>query len=482
MKKLKQFYNDLSLTGKIRYSYIILIIPMVLSCAICFYNLWDGNRRYEDMVKAAVVASEFSLDFKKDFDYETYLLLVENKSIEESNLDEILEKASRVILDLEELTDSSENAERLKYAKKYLENLETYKARIESNLLEGNKYEDNLEIWENDVQIVTALLRESVLQYIYYEIKDMQLAHEEYQKVYLTAIEVIVILFIGVAVIIAVLSYYIPKSITSPISEISKITDKVTKGDLTVRSNIKAGAEVGVLSESLNAMIEKINELLQQTTKEQIRLRKAEFELLQSQINPHFLYNTLDTIVWLAEGGSQKQVVSMVKSLSEFFRVSLSQGEDVVYVREELQHVRSYLEIQHVRYRDMLEFEINVPESLYEYRIPKITIQPLVENALYHGVKNRRGLGKIEVNGRKEKEGFSISIIDNGIGMKEERLVQVLERIQNKIPGEKEAYGLYNVNERIRLKFGEAYGINIESIYGEGTKVTIKLPCEQNQI
>jgi len=479
MKKLKQLYYNLSLASKIRYSYIVLLIPMVLACAICFYNLWDGNRRYEDMVRAAGVASEFSLDFKKDFDYETYLLLVENKSIEESLLDDILEKANRVITDLEALTDSDENQERLKTAKKYLENLATYKSRIEQNLLDGNKYEDNLEIWENDVQIVTALLRESVLQYIYYEIKDMQQTHLEYQDVYLTVIEVTGILFVVVTIIIVVLSYYIPKSITSPIREIGKITDRVTKGDLTVRSNIKAGAEVGRLSESLNSMIDKINELLQQTTKEQTRLRKAELELLQSQINPHFLYNTLDTIVWLAEGGNQKQVVGMVKSLSEFFRTSLSQGKDVVFVREELQHVRSYLEIQHVRYRDRLEFEINVPKELYEYRIPKITIQPLVENALYHGVKNKRGLGKIEISGRKEKDAFCLFVVDNGIGMTEERLLQVVEGIHNKVPGEKESYGLYNVNERIRLKFGELYGIFIESTYGEGTKVTIRLPFEQ---
>ena len=134
----------------------------------------------------------------------------------------------------------------------------------------------------------------------------------------------------------------------------------MAKGDLTVRSDVTGGVEAQVLSDSLNTMIDKINELLEQVKTEQIRLRKAEFELLQSQINPHFLYNTLDAIVWLAEAGEQKKVVSMVGSLSDFFRISLNQGQDILDVKEELQHVRSYLEIQQMRYQDILQYELSL--------------------------------------------------------------------------------------------------------------------------
>lgn len=223
-------------------------------------------------------------------------------------------------------------------------------------------------------------------------------------------------------------------------------------------------------------MIDKINELLEQVTTEQIRLRKAEFELLQTQINPHFLYNTLDTIIWLAEAGKQREVVGMVGSLSEFFRASLNQGKDIISIREELQHVKSYLEIQQVRYQDILKYEIQVPGELDKYLIPKITIQPIVENALYHGIKNKRGLGRIRVSGKKEEGGFAIQVEDNGIGINEERLRQVRDKIQYRTPAENDIYGLYNVNERIRLNFGEKFGISIESVYGEGTVVSIHLP------
>lgn len=475
-KKLRAFYNRLTFAAKIRFSYLLLLVPIVLFPLVSFYNLWIVNRNYEDMINSMAVASEFSLDFKKDFDYETYLLIVGNKSLEESNLDDMLNEANRIVRGLEQITDSQENVERLNSVKKYLKNLGIYKSRIEDNLEEGNKYEDNIQIWENDIQIVTSLLRETFLQYIYYEVKDLQQLRSEYESFYDGMICLLAVTFGGILILILILYYKIPLSITRPIRKLSEVTDQVAKGDFTVRYDVRGSAEISMLSDSLNMMIDKINELLGQVTKEQTRLRKAEFELLQAQINPHFLYNTLDAIVWLAESGEQKRVVSMVGSLSEFFRTSLNQGKDIVSIREELQHVRSYLEIQQVRYQDILQYEIHVPEELYCYSIPKITIQPLVENALYHGIKNKRGSGCIVISGRKERDFFVLQIEDDGIGISEERLQQVRDGVQNKVPTENDIYGLYNVNERIRLNFGESYGISIDSTYGEGTVVRIVLP------
>lgn len=480
-ERLERWYDNSTLAKKIRFSYLFLLMPIVLFLVFCFYNLWTNNRKYESMINTVVVASEFSLDFKKDFDYETYLLIVENKTIEESNLKNMLTEANRIVEDLEELTNAPENVERLVSAQKYLDNLETYVDHIEQNLQEGNKYEDNIEIWENDVQIVTALMRETIFQYMYYEIKDIQQSRIEYQNFFMEMIRFSVVAFAVILILLLVMSYYIPSSITHPIRKLIEVTDQVAKGDLTARSDVRNGIETSALSDSLNTMIDKMNELLEQVIKEQTRLRKAEFELLQLQINPHFLYNTLDAIVWLAEAGEQKKVVSMVGSLSEFFRMSLNQGKDIVTIREEIQHVRSYLEIQQVRYQDILNYEVDVPAELDPYLIPKITIQPLVENALYHGIKNKRGYGKIMIRGRKEADFFVIEIEDNGIGISKERLQQVKDGIKNKVPSEKDIYGLYNVNERIRLNFGEEYGISIESVYGEKTIVSVLLPYLQEE-
>jgi histidine kinase-, DNA gyrase B-, and HSP90-like ATPase./histidine kinase./HAMP domain len=422
------------------------------------------------------MASQFSLDFQKDFDYETYLLIVGNKTLEESSLHAMLEEADEIVAGLEELTESQENRKRLTSVKKYLNNLGTYIGRIEDNIREGNRYEDNIEIWENDVQIVTSLVGDTMSRYIYYEIRGIQESRQQYQDFFVNMIRFSVIAFALILMLCLFLSYYIPLSITRPIRRLTQVTDQVAKGDLTVRSDVTGGLEARVLSDSMNTMIDKINELLEQVKTEQVRLRKAEFELLQSQINPHFLYNTLDAIVWLAEAGEQKKVVSMVGSLSDFFRISLNQGQDILDVREELQHVRSYLEIQQMRYQDILQYEICVPEELYSSRIPKITLQPLVENALYHGIKNKRGKGMIRIDGEMEDSDCILRITDNGRGMTPERLGQVREGIRNRNACETEIYGLYNVNERIRLNFGEKYGITITSTYGEGTCVTVRLP------
>jgi len=451
-------------------------VPFVLFLIFCFYNLWNNNRRYEDMVNSSVMASQFSLDFQKDFDYETYLLIVGNKTLEESSLHAMLEEADEIVAGLEELTESQENRKRLTSVKKYLNNLGTYIGRIEDNIREGNRYEDNIEIWENDVQIVTSLVGDTMSRYIYYEIRGIQESRQQYQDFFVNMIRFSVIAFALILMLCLFLSYYIPLSITRPIRRLTQVTDQVAKGDLTVRSDVTGGLEARVLSDSMNTMIDKINELLEQVKTEQVRLRKAEFELLQSQINPHFLYNTLDAIVWLAEAGEQKKVVSMVGSLSDFFRISLNQGQDILDVREELQHVRSYLEIQQMRYQDILQYEICVPEELYSSRIPKITLQPLVENALYHGIKNKRGKGMIRIDGEMEDSDCILRITDNGRGMTPERLGQVREGIRNRNACETEIYGLYNVNERIRLNFGEKYGITITSTYGEGTCVTVRLP------
>lgn len=475
-KRWIEFYNRSTLATKIRFSYLVLLVPIFSILFFSIYNLWSGNQRYEDMINSTLVASEFSLDFKKDFDYEIYLVIVGNKTLKESDVDPMLRHAKNVVKGLENITESQDNRDRLQDIRKYLDSLQVYVARIDENMAEGNLYEENMEIWENDVQIVTTLVRDEISQYTYYEIQGIQKSKDDYQKFYTWMLRFCLIALVGVVVAVGIMSYLIPLSITRPFKELSQVTDEIAKGNLSVRANVNTGVEATALSNSMNTMIDKINELLEQVTTEQIRLRKAEFELLQAQINPHFLYNTLDAIIWLAEAGEQKRVVGMVRNLSDFFRTSLNQGKDINSIKEEMLHVKSYLEIQHVRYRDILSYDIEVPEALYIYSIPKITIQPLVENALYHGIKNKRGMGHISIRGEAGEKDFTITVTDDGIGIDETRLRQVQSGIQNKVLTGKDFYGLYNVCERIRLNFGEEYGIFIESVYGEGTSVRVILP------
>ncbi|MBQ8945428.1 MAG: sensor histidine kinase [Lachnospiraceae bacterium] len=443
---------------------------------VCVINLYLGNRRYKDMIESAVVASSFSLDFKDDFDYETYLLIVENKTIEESSIYKLLDDANGIVDKLFELTDSETDIAILESARQYLDNLQKYIERIELNLATGNRYDENLLIWENDVQIVTSLISETLNEYIFNEIRDIQETREQVEHNSLMIIRITVVVAVILLVVTIIFSVVIPRSILRPIYEIRDVTREVAGGNMSMRTHIEYGGEVRDLGESLNRMIDKIEELLDTVTLEQIRLRHAELELLQAQINPHFLYNTLDTIVWLAETGDQERVVSMVGSLSNFFRTSLNQGKDNISIGEELRHARSYLEIQQVRYQDILSYEIDVPEEITDRIIPKITIQPLVENALYHGIKNKRGMGHIRITGEAKDGEILLRVSDDGIGMTAERLDTVRESIAHQDPDRGDLYGLYNVNERIRLRAGDGYGISLDSAYGEGTVVTITLP------
>ena len=221
-------------------------------------------------------------------------------------------------------------------------------------------------------------------------------------------------------------------------------------------------------------MISRINAQIQEITQKQASLRRTELALLQAQINPHFLYNTMDTIIWLIEADRHQAAVEMVSNLSDFFRHSLSRGEDVITLGEEERHVRSYLQIQQARYKDIMEYAICIDPGLQRARLPKLTLQPLVENALYHGIKLKRGKGCIYVTSRVEGTDILIQITDDGAGMAPARLAELSRALET---GERGGFGLVTVHERLRLLFGPPYGLTLSSRQGVGTTVTVRIPC-----
>ena len=179
--------------------------------------------------------------------------------------------------------------------------------------------------------------------------------------------------------------------------------------------------------------------------------------------------------MWLAEAGQSREVIHITRALSDFFRISLSQGKDWIPLSEEIKHLTGYLTIQKIRYRDILDYEIEIPEELGSCQVLKLLLQPLVENAIYHGVKHRRGRGLVRVTGRMEDRWMSLEVADNGAGMTDERLMKVRDGLSGD-GGESAGYGLFNVNKRIQLYYSQPQGVWIESRMGEGTTVTLKLP------
>lgn len=291
-----------------------------------------------------------------------------------------------------------------------------------------------------------------------------------------------IILFSGITlcILILIMCIFFTKNITNPITSLRNIMKEVQHGDFNNRFNDKSTyVEIQELGSSFNTMIDTIDKLLNKVEFEQKVKREAELKALYSQIKPHFLYNTLDTIQYMALDYEAYDVMKAIEALTNIFRISLSNGKEVIKLKDEVKHIESYLFIQKLRYEEKLNYKVNCEENLLEYNILKLTLQPIVENAIYHGIKFIKAEGVIDINIKEESKKLILQVEDNGIGIDEERLNKINSYIHD-FKQEKhcnESYGLLNVNERIKLAFGEEYGIYIESKKFKGTKVKIVYPC-----
>ena len=278
-------------------------------------------------------------------------------------------------------------------------------------------------------------------------------------------------------VLAVIAAFFFTASIAKPLSKLRMLMKRAEEGDLSVRFNSRYNDEIGQLGNSFNNMIKEISNLIDMVYVEQRRKREAELKTLQAQIKPHFLYNTLYTIQWMAQEHGAQDVVKILGALANLFRIGLSKGKEMIQVHEELEHVGSYLAIQKARYEDKLTYEIQYDEEIINYRVLKLILQPLVENAIYHGINARRGGGKIVITGSIKEEKLYFSVVDNGIGITKEKLKEIRELLDsNHVEPAAAGFGIFNVNERIRLSFGKEYGLIYTSVYEEGTKVEVWHP------
>ncbi|MBB6732450.1 sensor histidine kinase [Cohnella zeiphila] len=272
------------------------------------------------------------------------------------------------------------------------------------------------------------------------------------------------------------ITLYMSAKISQPIKRLEKSMQLVERGNFHIAIPIRRDDEVGRLSRRFNLMMGRIRELMDQIISQQESKRRSELEVLQSQIHPHFLYNTLNSVVRLAGTGKNEEVITMITSLSKFFRISLSKGKQIIPLDDELEHIRNYLIIQKIRYKNKFEFELSASEETKGLLAPKLILQPIVENAIYHGIEPSVDEGRIAIRADVREGKLRLAVEDNGVGMSPERAAGLLAEL----PGSEGAgIGLRNVHERIRLNFGEAYGLGIESEREEGTVVTVWLPVRR---
>ena len=230
--------------------------------------------------------------------------------------------------------------------------------------------------------------------------------------------------------------------------------------------------EISALSDSFEHMAVRIQKLMEEVRQEEISLRKTELKALQAQINPHFLYNTLDAIAWMCEAGRNEDAVEMVNALARLFRISISRGHELIPIEKELQHAQSYLHIQNFRYKNQFRYQFDVDEACLSYYCNKITLQPIIENAIYHGMDRMVDEGMIRISIHQSEDKIIFTVEDNGVGMTEEQCEEVLKKERSDRAG----IGIKNVNDRIKIYFGEEYGLTIKSELDEGTCVTIMMP------
>lgn len=287
---------------------------------------------------------------------------------------------------------------------------------------------------------------------------------------------VILIVFITMAVMILV-NQSVSAQIAKPIKRLDNSVKGLENGNLDVVVYDGGGSnEIEHLGKTLNSVVVQLRKLMEKVVMEQEEKRRSELDALQSQINPHFLYNTLDSIVWMIEGERYQEAICMVTDLASLFRISLSKGKNIISIKDELLHARNYMNIQKIRYKDKFSIEYDIEEGIYEYATVKLIIQPLLENAIYYGIEYMYGDGEILVKGYKCGEDIYIEVTDNGMGMTKE-VVDSLLTDHNRVRAKGSGVGLINVHKRIQLRYGEAYGLTVESCPDEGTTVRIHLPA-----
>lgn len=274
-----------------------------------------------------------------------------------------------------------------------------------------------------------------------------------------------------ITIVAAIIAYLISGSITKRIRQLIKNMKKIEDNQWDVSIVVDSTDEIGVLQKNFKRMVENIKTLIEEKYQAEINKKSAELRALQAQINPHFLYNILDMICWMAMKYGADDIVYIVNSLAKFFRLSLSGGRDIVTIRDEITHVKMYLDIQMKRFSNEVEGIIEVDEDIMDYTTVKLILQPIVENAILHGIKESESkTGYVKITGKEENGLIIFKIEDNGLGMDKDTIEKLLSETENK------GYGIKNVNERVKLYFGNEYGLSYESEPGKGTIVTITFP------
>ena len=473
LDRIKSLIISASIIDTIKTSHIVIIVlllvPLLLSTIITLLNTIGYDRLITNVEKT----NRLNQIVKTEITNELWDIVAGNKPFGHGTQYQIIDGIRGQIADIMATTEETENRRLLEVADRSMDTLTRYVDRMKIQMQQRRPVIENEQVLD-EIRGVSALVSDILSDFIVLEIESAAIRSQRIKtRALVTGITEAAIIIFALLFSVFVRSS-VSKSVDKSIGSLVALSGSIAEGNLSARAEVPNVRELETLALDLNTMAGKITTLIDENIREQKNLQKSEMKALQAQITPHFLYNTLDSIIWLAEGNNNEQVISITRAFSDFFRISLNRGNEWTLVRDELKHVESYLTIQNIRYRDILDYSIEYENTMEQKTILKLLLQPLVENALYHGIKNKRGKGLITVRGWMESgdtEWIFFSVEDNGIGMTSEQLTAIRGQ-----PQAAKSYGLYNVGKRLELYYNMSGLLDIQSVYKEGTKVILKIP------
>ena len=467
----------------LQISYIFLIGIMIIPTIYSVIVLQIHTKRYDDIITNVSNANRINQIAKTDVPNWLWEIVCGKKSFDENPPYEMILTIFDGISDMQAHTKSRDNKQKLEVAYRACTTLDNNIKMLENQMRGGSSVTAN-ETSLDEIRTITALFSDIMQDFILSEIETANETNTSIKRssIILTILQVTIIIF---SLAVSLNGYItVLKSIGKPLSDMKDLSTQIAGGNLDARTNVPDVDELIPLANNMNLMAEQINVLIQKNIEEQQNIQKAEMKALQAQITPHFSYNTFDTIIWLAEEEKTDEVVKITKAFSEFLRISLSRGHEWITIAQELDHIKNYLTIQKIRYADILNYEIEADEEILNYKIIKLVLQPLVENAIYHGIKNKRGRGHLKVTANfkdDKKSSIIFTVTDDGAGFTPERLAQVNDELENAtLDAEKlsSVYGLYNVNKKLKLYYGkETEGLVIQSEHNKGSNISFVIPC-----
>ena len=461
-----------SIIGKIIVLFVMMFLLLLTPVIVQTYNTFQQAQLYEEIIDNIIYANRLNLDVADKIEPIVWHIVTGRERFDDSGIMPLIADIRARMTHIRNTTDSAESRGTMDISLWLMDTLENYLNMLRTQIEERYPVEENIRLLE-EIQVCITNINDQLQEFSSLQVNEASVLNQlmsQRNNWYF---------FINISLTLIVIAvggftfWYISRSLMNPIEKLLTMSNKISEGDFSSRVELSSSDEFNDLATGMNTMSEKIELLLEKSIREQKQLQMMEHKVLQAQITPHFLYNTLDAIIWAAEAERRPEVIALVSSLSSFFRISLSHGIDFIPISHEIEHVRNYLVIQQIRYSDVLSYEINVDEDIPDKKILKLLLQPLVENSLYHGIKNTRERGKIIVSIQKEGGKIRFTVSDNGIGMTEETL-EKLKRDINEESGEK-GYGLFNVNKRLKLYYNLHEGIEIKSEYRKGTEVSFLL-------